>query len=109
MPKKSSRKETTLHVAETILQQLGGAGHLQAMIGAKQFVGDELMLQFKWSAKARGGMNTVVISLEPTDTYRVEFYKIRGADSRLIESRSGVYADGLARLFENTTGLYIRL
>lgn len=112
MPKKKSperRRQASLHVAETILQQLGGVGQLQAMIGAKNFVGDEHMVQFKWSARAKGGVNTVVISLEPTDTYRVEFYKLRGHDTKLVDSHSGVYADGLVRLFESTTGLYIRL
>lgn len=104
-----TKKSKKLHVAETILEQLGGQGKLQVMIGAKQFVGDENMVQFKWSAKAKRGINTVVVSLEPSDTYRVEFYKIRGADSQLVDSSSGVYAEDLARLFEDKTGLYVRL
>lgn len=100
-----------LDVPEEILRQLGGAGALSMMIGAKQFVGSqkERMLQFKWSAKAKNGANTVVITLEPTDTYHVQFYSVRGMSFKEKGDFSQVYVDQLRPLFESQTHLRLRM
>lgn len=95
-------------VASTILHQLSGfpnTGRLSAMIGAKSFVYDERSLKFKWSAKAKNGANTVIIQLDPSDTYSIEFWNVRGAKSRLVKSVDSVYGDQLRDYFEYATGL----
>src|SRR3972149_3750970 len=85
MARKSSKRRSSrrlrsngLEVAETILQQMGGARRLKAMIGAYDFLGSEKdrELQFKWKAKARNGAKAITISLDPSDTYTLKFWKI---------------------------------
>jgi hypothetical protein len=96
-------------VGHTIFQQMGGAGRLRAMIGAKDFGVGENVAQFKWAAKARNGANSIRIVLDPSDTYTMEFYKIRAGNAKLVKSFSDVYADSLKRIFESETGLYLSL
>lgn len=100
----------SLQVANTIVQQLGGERRLSAMIGAKDFVGDEVSVTFKWKAKAKNKANCLQVILDPDDTYTLRFYKIgRGFDVSVIKEQSGVYADGLIRSFESATGLRLGL
>lgn len=96
-------------VAHTILAQLGGAGRLTAMIKAHSFSGEKDRLRFKFEARARQGITCVNIVLEPSDTYRVEFWSIRGVQVKKVQEHTGIYADGLIRLVEQVTGLAIRL
>lgn len=98
-----------LDVAQTILNQLGGAGVLTSMIGAKSFLGAEDYLQFRWSAKARNKANSVTVSLKPDDTYIVAFWSIRGRNMVPLSSHDGIHASSLVRLFQDETGLYIKL
>lgn len=100
----------SMEVAETIARQLGGGvGRLSATIGAHSFSGGRDSLQFRFRARARNGSNSVRIVLEPSDTYRVEFWSIRGASAKLKKAFDDVYADSLRGLFENETGLYLSL
>lgn len=96
-------------VAETIVQQLGGTRRLSAMIGAYGFVGGADSLHFRFKARARDGINSVRIVLEPSDTYRVEFWSIRGGATRMVRAFEQVYADGLRGLLERETGLYLTM
>lgn len=100
---------TDMTVANTILSQMGGAGRLAAMTGAKHFAGSEnkVSFQFKGSRKA----NAVSVELEPSDTYRVKFFKInaRKLDLAVVNEVEGVYHDQLVPIFERTTGLYLSL
>lgn len=92
-----------LSVARTILEQLGGRRFI-AMTGARCFVGARDSLQFRIGAGARDGINSIRVVLDPTDTYTVEAYRVRGVDFELIAAESGVYADTLQETFTRLTG-----
>ena len=97
-----------MKVAEMIIKQLGGIGRLQAMIGAKDFVGGPDKVQFKWKAKAANKANCLVVKLTPADEYEVEFWKIRGFKMDKV-SEHPAFAGTLKELFERETGLYLSL
>lgn len=98
-----------LFVANEIIRQMGGPGRLSVMIGAKQFLGGEDGVQFKWKAKSRDGSNTVKIRLTAADDYELTFYRIRGVNVTETKKYDGIYADRLVDTFEKFTGLYLRL
>lgn len=102
---------TSLEVANTILSQLGG-NRFCAMTGASNLVAGDSFLQFKIPARmAKEGINRVKITLDPSDTYTVEFYKIGRAPKFQVNKvcqYSDVYNHGLADLFTSVTGLYTR-
>jgi hypothetical protein len=90
-----------MNVAQTILAQLGGNQFI-ALTGAKEFVGGENFLQFRFG---RGeGMR---ITLNGSDTYDVDHYVIRGIDIKDKGRETGLYADMLKDMFERRTGLYV--
>ena len=97
-------------VADTIWAQMGGrkAG---AMIGVKHLVGGENTLDVRYAAKATNGANHVRVTLDPSDTYTVTFYKIgKGALSvKEIKAIPMVDAGSLRRLFTAETGLDLSL
>ena len=105
----SKHQATDLNVAHTILAQLGGHGRIAAMIGAKDFVGDECSVMFRFSAKASNRANKIVITLDSDDTYRVQFWSIRGMKMQLVNDCPGVYASDLRTTIENKTGLALSL
>jgi len=90
------------------MQQLGGGNRLKAMIGAKGFVATHSGLTFSWPARGNKP-NKIRITLDPSDTYSVEFFHIRGTAVTTVKELEGVYADSLIELFENTTGLALRI
>lgn len=95
-------------ITQAILQQLSGTpntGRLTMMLGAQHFYESVGQLQFKWKAKSRNGANTVVIRLDPSDTYTVEFWSVRGAKTRKVSEYHDIYNDSLRNLFESETGL----
>jgi hypothetical protein len=96
-------------VAQTILKQMGGTGRLVAMIGAKDFIAYPNAVAFKFANAGAGKPNYVKITLAPSDTYDVEFGRVRGRDYKVIKSFDDVYAESLRRVFESTTGLYLSL
>ena len=89
--------------ANQIFQQLGG-GRFAAMVGMKNAVHGKNFLMFS-IGKAKDGINKVRVTLEPTDTYKVEFFRLRGVDCRQIASTDMVYADSLREVFTSYTGL----
>ena len=100
-----------LQVSKTILEQLGGHRFL-VMTGAKNLIGDDQAksLRFQISSRlATNGANLVRVTLEPTDLYRVEFFKLysfRGQPRlREISRHDGVYFDQLRKIFTAETGL----
>lgn len=99
---------TNLAVANTILAQLGGAGRLRLMTSARDFLGDAKWLSFRVGRNARG-VNKVKVTLDPSDTYTVEVFRVRGTTVKVLGSASGVYADSLVSSFESLTGLYLTL
>lgn len=98
-------------VATTILAQLGGARRLSVMIGAHSFMSDGPALIFKFRAKASKGIKAIKVTLDPSDTYTVRFWRIgsRGLDVRQVAEHSDVYADDLRTVIEAETGLYLSL
>lgn len=94
-----------MQVAQTILQQLGG-NRFAVMTGAKNFVGSDDALSFALPSNfARNGINRVRVTLQPSDTYTVTFFKIRGTKVAEIATRDDVYADSLQTVFKHVTGL----
>lgn len=96
-----------LEVASTILAQLGG-NRFRVMTGANSFVGSKSSLMFRLP-RANKRINRVRIELEPSDTYKVEFYRVWGGEAKLIEARDGIYCDMLERVVSDVTGLATRL
>lgn len=100
--KKNGRRNS---VASVILEQLGG-NRFAVMTGAKNFVSDGNSLRFKLPANfAKDGINLVRITLDPSDTYSLEFMKMRGTNVQTIATREGVYAEDLRKVFKTETGL----
>jgi len=101
-------------IAQTIGAQLGGLGRVAAMIGAHSFmVHKEGALSFRFKAKAikvnGKSPNYIKITLDPSDTYTVEFGRIHGFDYTAVQTDEGVYCDQLRPLVETTTGLYLSM
>lgn len=96
-----------LTVASIILQQLGG-NTFRMMTGAKDFVGGENYLFFSIppnQSKAR----KLRITLMPSDTYRMEFFRLMSAEPVAELTHDDVYCDSLQEIFTRITGLYTRL
>lgn len=87
-------------VANEIKRQLGGAIF---MFGARLLVHDHNSLAF--SIRGSRKVNKVKITLEPTDTYRVQCFKLRGVECRPVSESTMVYADQLKPVLETHTGL----
>jgi len=105
--KKKKIKESGRNIAKTILQQLGGNKFI-AMTGAKNLGFTNNGLQMKIGRNSKG-ITHVVISLKSTDTYDVEFIKMRGVNRKVVKKLKRVYADQLGKIFTKYTGLRIRL
>ncbi len=95
-----------LQVAETILQQLGGAGRLRMFAGCKDFAGDENSVQFK-VGKNEKKVTCCRIVLDASDTYTVVFYAGRSVNLKKVYECSDVYNDSLVSIFEAQTGMYL--
>jgi hypothetical protein len=95
-------------IGQTVLDQMGGTGRIRAMIGAKDFVALPDGVQFGFPGRRETG-NKLVVKLEPSDTYRMEFWWVRGAKAELLRELEGIYADQLADLFYRQTGLRLSL
>jgi len=98
-----------LTIANTILSQMGGTGRLSMMIGATGFVGSDNSVSFRFKARAKNGVNAFMVTLDPSDTYTIEFISVRGTSRKVKESLSMVYAEDLKSIFQNKTGLYLSL
>ena len=96
-------------IAATILEQIGGLRRLAAMTGARDFVALEAGAQFGIGRGARDGITKVRIELTPADLYDVTFYRIRGAQVRIVSEAAGLYADQLRDTFERATGFRLSL
>ena len=94
-------------IALNIGNQLGGLGRLKAMTGATNFVAHEDGLSFKF--KGCKHSNYCKVTLDPSDTYSVEFGKIRKFNYTAKDTMSGIYNDMLMDTFEDYTGLYLTL
>ena len=109
--------EERLQIASTILMQMGGAGKIKMMTGAKNFMALPSGVSFDFPNK--GGPNHVKVTLEPNDTYTVEFGRKAGMKALMsgnlkaedfykqTSKHEGIYDDQLKELFEGQTGLYL--
>jgi len=93
--------------AEQVIQQLGGFRRLQSMINAQHFSKAEDYVTFKFTGSKVA--NYLKVTLLPSDTYKVVFIKLWGSKVKVVKEVENVYADSLIELFENTTGLYLRI
>ena len=94
-------------VARTILQQLGGPRFV-AMTGASHLVYGDQSLEFSLPPRfATNKANKVRITLDPSDTYTVDFYRFspRKLSIQTISSHDCIFADTLRPLFTAQTGL----
>ena len=100
---------SNLVVANTIVQQMGGAGKLRAMIGAHTYVGSDTGLQFQF--KGCRTANKVQITLGGLDLYKMEIFQLRsgGTEAREVYSEDMLYFDMLIPEFEKATGLCLSL
>jgi hypothetical protein len=98
---------TDLTVANTIIRQLGGEKRLTLMVGATQFLGSEDRIQFRF--KGSHQVNTCVVTLDWSDTYTFQLWKITKAGMSKKFEVSGLYFDMLVSTFEQETGLYLSL
>jgi hypothetical protein len=96
-----------MEVARTILEQLGG-NRFVAMTGAKNLVGGANSLSFRIGRNAHS-INGVRITLLPSDTYKMEFLRIRKLEVKVVKEYEQVYFDQLQELFTEATGLYTHL
>jgi hypothetical protein len=92
-----------------IYQQLGGS-KFTAMTGATVMCSgaNKLVAKIKGSKKC----NYLSVELNVWDTYDVVFKKVGRApkyEVTLVSELSGVYAEDLKRVIEDTTGLYLSL
>jgi len=101
--------KTDTTIATTILDQLGGRKFI-AMTGARDFVAWTNGLTFRVpGTMTRKRINAVRITLEPSDTYTVVFFAIRGVTVKEVSKHEDIYADMLGELFRDVTGLETRM
>jgi len=106
-------KSKAAQVAETIRDQIGQQA--LTMIGAKDLTSHEdnatgrVDLTFK--VCAAGALRYIKVTLEPSDLYTVEFFKLtrRGYNRISLSQAGGVYAADLARIIGTLTGLAVSL
>ena len=108
-------------VPEIILDQLGGNRFL-VMTGCHHRLGDKKSLSMTIPRNASRA-NRLEITLEPDDTYRMEFRRYRDecfsirngkcyqtkAINEIVQTYDGVYFDQLQALFTHVTGMYTSL
>jgi hypothetical protein len=104
-------REEQIAIANEIIRQLGGR-KFTVMTGAKDYMATGTGLRFRLPGGGgftKNGINLVIINLDPSDTYSVEFSKVqkrKGAyDVRRISTHTDIYNDSLQRLFTAETGL----
>ena len=95
-------------VAQTIINQIGGQKMFR-MIGVKK-VGIGLnSITLHFVAKALQGINKINVTLDPSDTYTVKFYRSTVKGDNLKYEINDIYCDQLIELIENKTGLSLRM
>lgn len=103
---------TNMEVANTIRDQIGHRALF--MLGASNLLGTENSLEFKIGRNAKG-VTHIKITLDPSDTYTVEFAKRRMnhktfvLDVKVLAKIDDVYVDMLHSVIEEYTGMYTSL
>lgn len=92
-------------VANTILTQLGGRSAL-AMLGAGHILTDKDRVHIHIGSNPNK-VSILVIRLDPSDTYTVQFWRGKGIHCKMMSEVSDVYRDSLRRVVETGTGFYV--
>ena len=95
-----------VEVAKTILAQLGGAGRLNAMTGAYNFIAMPNGVSFRIKNQRA---NYIKITLTSMDLYNLEVGRIRGNNYTVVVEKFGLYNDMLKPAIEKATGMYLSM
>lgn len=95
-----------MQIAETIIQQLGGAGRLRAMVGAYNFIAIKNGVSFRIKNQRA---NHIKITLNGKDLYDLEIGRIRGTTYKVVHEANDLYYDMLKPAIEKATGMYLSL
>lgn len=98
-------KTQDLTIAQTISDQIGRRAFL--MMGTKHKLGGENFLSFDIHGCPQ--FNKIQVTLEPDDTYKVEFFKFRKFECVNYLERDMIYAENLNQCIETNTGLALSL
>ena len=97
-------------ITKTMARQMGGFTLLSRMIGVHHFKDDNGTLEIKFPNRGLSP-NYVRVTLDPSDTYSMEFGKLSIKDGAKKYSHrqvwTDVYSDMLVDVFESVTGLYL--
>ena len=96
-----------MEIEKTILEQLGGHKFV-VMTGAKNLTGGNGTLSFKIGRNA-GNITHVRVTLDVSDTYTMQFLKIRAHNVTIAAQHEFVYADQLQAIFTSVTGMATKL
>ena len=97
-----------LEVPFTILEQLGGKRFI-VRTGSSNLIPEANSLTMNL-VKNKSGASKLSITLDPTDTYTMRFFKNPAQEQgNEIEIYHGVYCDQLQQIFEEVTGLDLSL
>lgn len=99
-------KQRDKEIASTILMQLGGAGRLNAMTGAYNFIIIPNGVSFRLKNPPA---NYVKIELTSGDLYNIEVGRIRGDKYTVVDRAEGYYDDMMKPFIEKATGLTLTM
>ncbi len=97
-----------MEIGRIIHDQIGG-NRFNVMVGVTQIMHEPNGVTFRFKARAKNSINIVRVELMPSDTYKVEFKRLRAGVVKTIEVVEDVYCEDLQEVFTETTGLYTRL
>jgi len=92
-------------VAQTIANQIGKRAFL--MMGAGPLIADGNTLRFR--IKGCHKINMIKITPQGSDTYKMEFLKVRGFEVKTVAEWEDAYDDMLHSVIESETGLRLSL
>lgn len=78
------------------------------MMGAKTIVTMPNGIHWKVGKNSKS-VTHVMVTLDPSDTYTVGFYRQSRGDLKQLKNVEGVYIDMLHETIQNNTGLYLSL
>ena len=96
---------SNLETATIIRDQINaGDRRFFLCVAANKFLGGENMLQFNIGRNPKISNAKVRITLDPSDTYTVEIFKIRKFEVKTIVKIEDVYCDMLADVLNSEIG-----
>lgn len=97
----------TKEEASIVIEQLGGAGKLKAMLGVKQFITGDHGVSFNF--KGSRDHNSCSIKLTGSDLYCMKISKYSVGNEKNVVEHNDIFASMLKPVFENTTNLLLSL